>query len=107
MRVKGRQRVGTGTSPLLGADVGQVEHEEEVLLLLHLRHAVHLLGGVGGGQGSGRGGRRGGFPLAVCRRRGDAALPHQSPSLPPLLGQNVLTMGQRGQTTHAQKVHFL
>lgn len=40
------------TSPLLWADMGEVEHKEEVLFLLQFGGAVHLLGRVWGSQGS-------------------------------------------------------
>lgn len=87
--------------------MGQVEHKEKFLLLLHLGCAVHLLGSVRGGQGSWSGGRGGGFPLAVRRRRREAALPHESSSLPSLLCEKVIAAGQCGQATHVQKIHFL
>lgn len=45
------------TSPVLRADMGEVEHQEEVFFLLQLGGAVHLLGRVRGEEGS-RGRRR-------------------------------------------------
>lgn len=74
------------TSPLLAGHMGQAKHVEEVFLVLQLGEAVHLFRGESGAEGgNGCHSRTRGLPLALYRRRGDAALSQHPPPLPPLL----------------------
>lgn len=83
--------------------MGQAEHGEELLLVLQLGGAVHLLSRETGAE---RGHERS-RPLALHGWGGVAPLAKHSPPLPPLLLQQLVAVGACGQTEHAQELQLL